>query len=121
MNFRRKSLFLPVLFCLVALISLWAACNGTGGVKTQPPPPGLGNIKHIVFIIKENRSFDQYFGTFPGADGATSGKTSTGATIPLGHTLARWPMTLATVGLMPIPPWTREKWTSLIRSLWVRT
>jgi len=46
----------------------------------------LSSIQHIVFIIKENRSFDQYFGTFPGADGAVRGKTSTGATIPLGQT-----------------------------------
>jgi phospholipase C len=43
-------------------------------------------IQHIVFIIKENRSFDNYFGTFPGADGATSGLISTGQLIPLGHT-----------------------------------
>jgi phospholipase C len=26
-------------------------------------------IKHVVMIMQENRSFDQYFGTFPGADG----------------------------------------------------
>ena len=26
-------------------------------------------IKHIVVIMQENRSFDQYFGTFPGVDG----------------------------------------------------
>jgi phospholipase C len=26
-------------------------------------------IKHVVVIMQENRSFDQYFGTFPGADG----------------------------------------------------
>ena len=26
-------------------------------------------IKHIVIIMQENRSFDQYFGTFPGANG----------------------------------------------------
>ncbi len=31
-------------------------------------------IKHVVIIVKENRSFDNYFGTFPGANGATSGK-----------------------------------------------
>lgn len=43
-------------------------------------------IQHIVFIIKENRSFDNYFGTFPGADGATSGKVSNGNTMTLGHT-----------------------------------
>ncbi len=26
-------------------------------------------IKHIIVIMQENRSFDHYFGTFPGADG----------------------------------------------------
>ncbi len=40
-------------------------------------------INHIVFIIKENRSFDNYFGQYPGANGATSGQTSFGATWPL--------------------------------------
>jgi phospholipase C len=40
-------------------------------------------IQHIVFIIKENRSFDTYFGTFPGADGARTGMISTGERIPL--------------------------------------
>jgi len=44
---------------------------------------GLLKIKHVVFIVKENRTFDNYFGTFPGADGATTGTLSTGAVIPL--------------------------------------
>src|SRR5499427_1360587 len=48
-------------------------------------PGGLKKIKHIVFLVKENRTFDNYFGTFPGADGAISGKISTGATLPLKH------------------------------------
>jgi phospholipase C len=26
-------------------------------------------IKHVIIIMQENRSFDHYFGTFPGADG----------------------------------------------------
>ncbi len=30
---------------------------------------GIHNIKHIIIIMQENRSFDTYFGTFPGADG----------------------------------------------------
>src|ERR1700682_4603648 len=30
-----------------------------------------GPIKHVVIIFKENHGFDNYFGTFPGADGAT--------------------------------------------------
>jgi phospholipase C len=46
---------------------------------------GLNKIDHVVFIVKENRTFDNYFGTFPGADGATSGKISTGEVIPLRH------------------------------------
>jgi len=27
-------------------------------------------IEHIVIIVKENHSFDNYFGSFPGANGA---------------------------------------------------
>src|SRR5437764_5035409 len=30
---------------------------------------GIHKIKHVVIIMQENRSFDQYFGTYPGADG----------------------------------------------------
>ncbi|MGH2786378.1 MAG: phospholipase C [Actinomycetota bacterium] len=40
-------------------------------------------IKHVVMIIKENRSFDNYFGRYPGADGATRGKTSDGRVVKL--------------------------------------
>jgi phospholipase C len=31
--------------------------------------PGIHKIKHVIVIMQENRSFDTYFGTFPGADG----------------------------------------------------
>src|SRR5713101_5432944 len=51
-----------------------------------PVPAGVEKIQHIVFIVKENRTFDNYFGTFPGADGATSGRICTGQVIPLRHT-----------------------------------
>ena len=30
---------------------------------------GIHKIKHVVVVMQENRSFDSYFGTFPGADG----------------------------------------------------
>jgi len=39
------------------------------------PDPGLASkggihkIKHVIIIMQENRSFDSYFGTYPGADG----------------------------------------------------
>lgn len=42
-------------------------------------------IQHIVFIVKENHTFDSYFGTFPGANGATSATISTGQVVSLGH------------------------------------
>src|SRR5205814_6594183 len=29
----------------------------------------LGQVEHIVILIQENRSFDHYFGTFPGVRG----------------------------------------------------
>jgi len=74
-----------------------AACIGRDGPSTEPPAPvsidwagptvsaplpGHVNadafstkwpIKHVIFIIKENRSFDHLYGRFPGADGATQG------------------------------------------------
>ena len=40
-------------------------------------------IEHVVFIFKENRTFDNYFGSYPGADGATSGLTSSGERVSL--------------------------------------
>jgi phospholipase C len=33
------------------------------------PATGIHKIKHIIVIMQENRSFDSYFGTYPGADG----------------------------------------------------
>ena len=32
-------------------------------------PTGIHKIQHVVVIMQENRSFDTYFGTYPGADG----------------------------------------------------
>ena len=41
------------------------------GWSTVPPAPGEGihKIKHVIIIMQENRAFDEYFGTYPGADG----------------------------------------------------
>jgi phospholipase C len=44
-----------------------------------------GKIKHIIFLVKENRTFDTLFGKFPGANGATQGTTCDGRTVQLGH------------------------------------
>jgi phospholipase C len=46
---------------------------------------GCGLIQHIVFIVKENRSFDSMFGRFPGARGTTTFVDSDGKSHPLAH------------------------------------
>jgi len=43
--------------------------SDAGVTISQPQLTGIKKIKHIVMIMQENRSFDHYFGTFPGADG----------------------------------------------------
>src|SRR5262249_14128768 len=46
--------------------------GSTTTTTVAPPPPGLQGIhkiRHVVIIMQENRSFDSYFGTYPGADG----------------------------------------------------
>jgi len=40
-----------------------------GRTGTYVIPAGIHKIKHVIVIMQENRSFDSYFGTFPGADG----------------------------------------------------
>ena len=55
------------------------AATGNGGASPTTGPgtivPGENPIEHVIFLIKENRSFDHYFGTYPGADGVTEGGT----------------------------------------------
>jgi phospholipase C len=49
---------------LIAAAGALAACTNALAA-TQ----GIHKIKHVVIIMQENRSFDSYFGTYPGADG----------------------------------------------------
>ncbi|HEY1868995.1 MAG TPA: alkaline phosphatase family protein [Candidatus Cybelea sp.] len=44
---------------------------------------GAGKISHIIYIVQENRSFDNLFQGYPGADTVSSGKISTGRTVKL--------------------------------------
>jgi phospholipase C len=44
-----------------------AACAGSP--PQQSAVPDIHLIRHVIIIMQENRSFDSYFGTFPGADG----------------------------------------------------
>lgn len=71
---------LPVLIVLGALTL--AMTGGAMEIDAYSPPPKAthcrqpfcGPIRHIVIIVRENHSFDNLFGRFPGADGTTTGK-----------------------------------------------
>ena len=56
--------------CVLVLLVVPAACATKQAAKI---PSGLQKINHFVFIMQENRSFDSYFGTYPGADGIPPG------------------------------------------------
>ncbi|HTU81470.1 MAG TPA: alkaline phosphatase family protein [Candidatus Acidoferrales bacterium] len=54
-------------------LKLWVlaatvALNACSAAAADTPDP-IHKIKHVVIIMQENRSFDSYFGTYPGADG----------------------------------------------------
>ncbi|MBV8724472.1 MAG: hypothetical protein JO350_03950 [Candidatus Eremiobacteraeota bacterium] len=65
-----------------ALISCGKAVTLPSGASPQTDSPG-SYIQHVVIVVQENHSFDNLFAKFPGADGATIGKTSNGATVEL--------------------------------------
>src|SRR5215472_13837419 len=75
---------------LIGLVLFVSACT-TGSSTTATPTPvptshsPSGMIKHIVFFVKENRTFDNYFGTYPGAHGARFAMDSAGKLVPLQH------------------------------------
>ena len=69
---------------LIAAAFAFTACsNGATNAAFAPPadmPVASANgsskaIQHVVILVQENRSFDNLFATFPGADGATYGYT----------------------------------------------
>lgn len=75
-RFRILVLFVVVMSSVV----LWRG----GQVHAKSP------IQHIVFIMKENHTFDSYFGSFPNVNGATTGLVKVNGvdqTIPLNPAL----------------------------------
>jgi phospholipase C len=45
------------------------ATSSPANPSGAPEAVGIQKLEHLVFIVQENRSFDHYFGTFPGANG----------------------------------------------------
>ena len=67
------NLLTSTLAFLLATTTLAACSNSTASTNSSAPGQtqnaDIHKIKHVVVIMQENRSFDSYFGTFPGADG----------------------------------------------------
>jgi phospholipase C len=83
---RRPSI--PTTLGALSIVAILIACSATYGPEphrsTDPTdlhPPRVNAdtfttrwpIKHVVFLIKENRSFDNMYGRLPGANGVTTG------------------------------------------------
>ena len=101
-------LWRPVL-CVAALAVVAASCSSgpssptaqmervSGGpTGTYIVPPGIHKIKHVIVVMQENRSFDSYFGTFPGADGIPMKNGSRPYACPIQRTGRAWLPTLIT-------------------------
>jgi phospholipase C len=82
----RHPFVLYVTFAVVA-----AACSAPSSSPSYVLPaarrynvtPAGKYIKHVVIIVQENRSFDNFFVGFPGAVWSYTGKTHTGKTVHL--------------------------------------
>jgi phospholipase C len=83
---------------LLSLVTFAGACfvsrgpsDGSSRLQERGIPTEAGEarrattspIKHVIYLIKENRTFDNYFGRYPGANGASHGRLSSGEEIRL--------------------------------------
>lgn len=65
----RKVVF-PIFIALILIVlEVQPAISQVGSNSQQPATP----IEHFVMIMQENHTFDNYFGTYPGADGIPEG------------------------------------------------
>jgi phospholipase C len=62
---------LPAVALAIAASLALTGCliGGSSGQPAAGDRAGIHKIQHVVIIMQENRSFDEYFGTYPGADG----------------------------------------------------
>lgn len=68
-NYAKPNGFFHSIYVVVTV--LLVCCNSVGfAAKTRPAAkPTLNDIEHIIVIYAENRSFDNLYGLFPGANG----------------------------------------------------
>ena len=74
---------------VLLVLALAGGLTTVGSLNAAPAHASLGiqTIQHVIVIMQENRSFDEYFGTYPGAAGIpmTNGQPTTCVNDPLTH------------------------------------
>jgi phospholipase C len=73
--------FAVALGCLACVTAIAGATGGASAAKPAADTAAAAKrgqktrtpIKHFVTLMQQNRSFDHYFGTYPGADGIPAG------------------------------------------------
>jgi phospholipase C len=74
---------------------LLVAALGAGSAAAAPPAPhqAATPVKHFIFLMQGGRTFDNYFGTYPGADGFQAGTCQPVATAdPAGKCVKPFPL-----------------------------
>jgi phospholipase C len=84
---RRRAPTIDVRAGVFSVVVLLAGCGG-GGSATPPAgsPPGISlsaRIKHVIVVVQENRTVDNLFNGYPGADTASVAPQQGGTMLPL--------------------------------------
>ena len=82
----------PIVVLAFGLFACGHSGNGNGTqepdattsplIDATPDAPTVIPIKHVVVVVKENHTFDNYFGSFPNADGTSQIQLSSGTITP---------------------------------------
>jgi phospholipase C len=67
LGFSSKAKLFSICVLLISILLLGMFAFYLKTAVTQP-----SKIQHIIFIVQENHSFDNYFGTYPGANGLSN-------------------------------------------------
>ena len=82
----RRAIVGAALAVIAGAVLVNAVPRATVAATPVPSRPqmagGIHTIKHVIVVMQENRSFDNYFGTFPGADGIPRQGTRPSACLP---------------------------------------
>jgi phospholipase C len=83
----RRTVAVLVVIAAVAAVGCTSGSPRAAGPGPTANPPtageaGMSKIRHIVVVMQENRSFDTYFGTYPGADGIPMANGSPAVCVP---------------------------------------